>query len=280
MQTKRKMKKILLGLSILIFASCGNGNPKSTKTENSNESQFQWDFSKQRKFIYSFSQTVNGENQMDKDRPVEKTYMTGIGYLNVRVKENNLADLSLTDIDMQMIMFNEDGTPRDTMTQKAPPNVVQGMKPNGSFGDSNTDLLFKMLFPLPNKTLEKGDSDEIPMQMPFNANGSRLFAKGQNTMTFVGFEKIEGRNCAVLKGVIDISKLDVPEELKGEYGCSTTGNATYYFDLENGYYVGADIKMVMNVMMDTETENEDDFGMYMKMTSDNNYKIRLEKTEE
>lgn len=274
------MKKILLGLSILILVSCGSENSKSTETGNSIESQFKWDFSRQRKFVYSFSQTVNGENKMDKDRPTEKTYMTGVGNLNVRVKENNLADLSLTDIEMKMIMFNEDGTPRDTMTQKAPTNVVQDMKSDGSFGDSNTDILFDMLFPLPNKNLEKGESDEIPMQMPFNANGSKLFSKGQNTLTFTGYEEIEGRNCAVLKGVIDISKLDVPEELKGEYECSTTGNATYYFDLENGYYVGADIEMIMDVMMDSETENEDDFGMFMKMKSDNVYKIRLEEIEE
>lgn len=274
------MNKILLGLSILILASCGSDNSKSTKTENSNETQFQWDFSKQRKFIYSFSQTVNGENKMDKDRPAEKTYMTGIGHLNVRVKENNLADLSLTGIEMQIIIFNEDGTPRDTMTQKAPVNVVQDMKPDGSFSDSNVDILFDMLFPLPNKDLEKGDSDEIPMKMPFNVNGSRLYSKGQNTLTFKGFKEIEGRNCAVLKGIINVSKLDVPEELKGDYECSSTGNATYYFDLENGYYVGADIQMVMDVMMDSETENEEGFGMFMKMKSDNVFKIRLEKIEE
>ena len=272
------MNKILLGLSILIFISCENGSTKSNKTENSNESQFQWDFGKQRKFIYSFSQTVNGETKMDKNRPAKKTYLTGIGHLNVRVKENNLADLSLTDIEMKMIMFNEDGSPKDTMTHKAPTNVVQDMKPDGSFGDSNKDILFDMLFPLPNKNLEKGDSDEIPMQMPFNANGSRLYAKGQNTLTFLGYEEMEGRNCAVLKGVIDISKLDIPEELKGEYECSTSGKATYYFDLENGFYVGADIQMVMDVMMDSEIE--DDLGMFMKMKSDNVYKIRLEEIED
>ena len=83
-----------------------------------------------------------------------------------------------------------------------------------------------------------------------------------------------------LNSNIDISKLDVPEELKGEYECSITGNATYYFDLENGYYVGADIQMVMDVMMDSESETEDNFGMFMKMKSDNVYKIRLEKIEE
>lgn len=274
------MKKVLLGLSILIVASCGNGNTKLAETENSGAAQFRWDFSKKRKFIYSFSQTVNGENKMDKDRPANKTYMTGVGHLNIRVKEKNLAVLSLTDVETQIVMYNEDGTPKDTMTQKVPAPVVMDMKPDGSFGDSNTDILLDMLCPLPNKSLSKGDSDEIPMLMPFNANGSRLFAKGQNVLTFTGYEEIEGHNCAVLNGVFDISKLDIPEELKGEYECSAKGNATYYFDLENGFYVGADVKMAMDIMMDTETENEDDLGMYMKMTSDNVYKIRLERIEE
>lgn len=274
------MKKILVGLLILILASCGNESSNPNHTKKSTEAEFQWDFSKQRKFIYSFSQTVNSENKMNKDRPAEKTYMTGAGHLNVRVKENNLADLSLTDIEMQMIMYNEEGIIRDTITQKASPNVGQDMKPDGRFGDSNTDFLFTMLFPLPNKNLDKGESDKIPMQMPFNANGSRLFAKGQNTLTFKGYKEIGGRKCVLLEGVIDISQLDIPEELKGKYGCSTTGNATYYFDLDNGYYVGADIKIILDVMMDTETEDEDSLGMYMKMKSDNVYKIRLEKIEE
>jgi hypothetical protein len=269
------MKKTLLALSILIIASCGSKDTNNTKADSLNEPQFEWDFSKQQKFVYSFSQTVHGETKMDKDRPANKTYTTGIGHLNVRVKENNLADLSLTDIEMKMVNYNQEGEPSDTMTQNIPTNVVQDMKTDGSFGDSNTDMLFGMLFPLPKKKIEKGELYEVPMQMPFNANGSRLFAKGQNKLTFVGYEEIEGRNCAVLKGEIDISELDVPEELKGEYGCSTTGNATYYFDLENGYYVGSDINMVMEVMMDSGSD--EDFGMYMKMKSDNIYKIRLEK---
>jgi len=272
------MKKILLALSILIVVSCGNENTKSSESTNTTQSQFEWDFSKKRKFIYSFSQTVNGTNKMDKDRSVDKMYMTGIGHLNVRVKENNLADLSLTDIEIQLVNYDQEGRPRDTLSQKIPTNVVQDMEPDGSFDDSNTDILFDMLFPLPKRVLEIGDSDEILMQMPFNTNGSRLFSKGQNKLTFTGYEEIEGVNCAVLEGIIDISKFDVPEELKGEYKCSTTANATYYFDLENRHYVAADIKMVMDIMIDPE--NEDDFGMYMNMRSDNVYKIRLEKIEE
>lgn len=157
------MKKIILGLSILILASCDNGNTKLAETENPTQSQFQWDFSKQRKFIYSFSQTVNSENKMEKDRLADKTLVTAVGHLNIRVKENNLADLSLTDIEMKITELNEDGTLQDTMTKKMPTSVVQDMKPDGSFGDSNKDILFDILFPLPKKTLEKGDSDKTPM---------------------------------------------------------------------------------------------------------------------
>lgn len=249
-----------------MFTSCGK--------------QFQWNFSQPRKFVYSFSQIVDGENRWNKDRPIDKTHMAAVGHVNVRVKENKLADLSLTDIEVKSVDYGGDGTPEDTVTTEMSTTVVQDMKADGSFDDSNADILFGLLFPLPNKSLKKGDVDEIPMQMPFNISGSRLFAKGQNTLTFRGYEEIEGRKCAVLNGIINISKLDIPEELKGEYKFSTTGDATYYFDLENGYYVGADIKLVMDVLVDSETENEDDFGIYTKMNSDNVYKIRLESIEE
>lgn len=274
------MKKILLGLSIFILASCGGENSKSSETTISNESQFEWDFSEKKKFVYSFSQTTSGENKMDKDRPADKTLMTAIGHLNVRVKENKLADLSLTDIEVNMINYNSDGNPRDTMTQKVPANVVQDMKPDGSFKVENTDILFDMILPLPSGNLEEGESIEIPLEIPFNFNGSYLNSKGHNTLRFVGFENIDNRKCAVLKGVIDISKLDIPEEIGGEYKSSTTGKGTYYFDLDKGYYVGADVEIRKEIMMDSETGEDDDYGMYAEMKSNDVIKIRLEKIEE
>jgi hypothetical protein len=139
--------------------------------------------------------------------------------------------------------------------------------------------MFKMLFPLPSEDLKEGEKDKVAMQMPFNANGSRLYAKGFNTLEFSGFEKICDRECVVLSGIIDISEMDVPEELTGEYKNSTTGKATYYFDLEDKIYVGADINMTMDVLMDTESNDQNQRGMYMAMKSQNIFKIRLEKIE-
>jgi len=206
--------------------------------------------------------------------------MDGVGKLNVHVKENNLADLSLTDINLGTVRFNPDGSPRDTVTQKAPVSVVQDMKPNGRFSQKETDILFQILFPIPGKDLEIGETDEVPLEMPFNAMTSILMVKGQNTLRFRGYEEMEGRKCAVLDGKIDVSRLEVPEELEGKYKCATTGTAQYYFDLENHYYVGADIQMVMEVFLQTESVMGNGTDVYMSMVSDNDIKIRLEEIKE
>jgi hypothetical protein len=276
---KMKIEKIVFATVILLLSSCGS-IPKEKNSDGSENKHFIWDFNKEIKYIYSYSQTVETESRISKSDAVSKTYMTGIGNLNVRVKPNNLADLSLTNMELSMIMFNEDGTPTDTMTHTSPPTVVQDMKPNGSFDEPNSNLLFDILFPLPSQDLKEGQSDKTLMKIPFNANGSVLFSKGFNTLSFTGFKTIKGRKCAVLEGILDISKLEIPEELDGEYKSATTGNATYYFDIEDHCYVGADIHMIMDVMMDTESEGQDDFGMYMEMKSDNIFKIRLERLDD
>lgn len=275
------MKNLILLVSALALVSCGDNRSHSTRSGDTTESKFVWDFSKERTFIYSFSQEVQNENNMGRTETVEqKTYMTATGHLHVRVKDNNLADLSFIDIKTKMVSYEDDGTPGDTIAHDSPLNIVQDMKPDGSFDDSNSEIMFGLLFPLPNIQAKEGESGHIPMKLPFNANGSRLFAKGQNTLTFTGFEEVEGITCAVLEGEIDVSDLDVPEELTGEYESSMIGEATYYFDLKNGYYVGADIHMQMAALMDSEIEGEENFGRYMEIKSDNIYTIRLEKIEE
>lgn len=270
------MKKIIYGFLILIIASCGQQN---TNSDSSKDSKFTWNFSKPKKLVYSYSQTVNNENKMSRNELADVSKMTAIGNLNIKIKENNLADLSLTDMEMNSVDFDSEGNPRDTMIQKAPPQVMQDMKPDGSFSSSDIDIMFKLLFPLPSKDLNNGETDKVEMQMPFNANGSRLIAKGYNTLKFSGFETIQNRKCAVLIGTIDISDMKVPEELAGEYKNATKGKATYYFDLQDKLYVGADIDMTMEAFMDSESEDENNRGMYWEMKSQNIFRIRLERIE-
>jgi hypothetical protein len=180
---------------------------------------------------------------------------------------------------MDMIILDENGIAKDTMSNTTPTSVILDMKPNGTFGTDNHNIIFDLIFPLPSKKLKIGEQDKIPLQMPFNVNGSSLFVKGFNTLEFVGMENIEENECAVLKGKIDISNLEIPEELNGIYKSSSIGNGTYYFDLKNQYFVGADIQLTMTAMMDTETNENNNKGMYANIKSENVFKIRLEKIE-
>ena len=273
------MRKILFGLSILILTSCGNSNNKSDQNSIVDQNEFVWDFSQPKKYIYSYWQEVDGKNNMDKNMPADKSKIIGNGYLTVRVKENNLADLSLTDLKTDMILFDDNGKAKDTMSDTAPASVIQNMKPNSTFGKDNHNFVFDLIFPLPTKKLQIGEKDKIPMEIPFNANGSRLSVKGFNTLEFVGMEKFEGKEVAILEGNIDIFDLEIPEELNGVYKSTSIGKGTYYFDLENQYFVGADIQLTMKAIIDTETDNKDDIGVYANMQSDNNFKVRLEKIE-
>ena len=274
------MRKILLGFTILILMSCGNSNKNIHQYSMTNENDFVWDFSQPKKYIYTYWQEVDGTNSMDKDMPADKSKIIGNGYLNVRVKENNLADLSLTDLKMDITMYEDNGKVKDTMSNTAPASVIHDMKPNSTFGNNNHNFMFDLIFPLPSKKLKVGEKDKIPIEMPFNANGLRLSVKGFNTLEFVGMEKFEGKEVAILKGDIDISNLEIPEELVGTYKSSSIGKGTYYFDLKNQYFVGADIQMTIKVLMDTETDEKNDMGMYADMQSDNKFKIRLEKIEQ
>ncbi|MEO1054376.1 MAG: hypothetical protein AAFX87_27305 [Bacteroidota bacterium] len=274
------MKKLLLALCILVFCSCGKQSSNSTLADDSGKVKFEWDFSKQRTFVYSFSQTTNGESKLDKDYPAEKADMTVNGYLNIKVKAHNLADLSFTDVKMSTVLFDTQGSPTDTVTNEMPITAVQDMRPDGSFRDTNSDLTLDILFPLPRKNIGKGESDQIPMQMYMNAGATRLSANGSLVLTFMGYEEVDSVKCAVFKGDIDVSQLDVPIELKEEYHFSTEGKATYYFDPENGYYIGADINMTSKTLINDTLEGRDSFNIYQDQSYSNTYKMRLARIEE
>ncbi|MEO9531836.1 MAG: hypothetical protein ABJG68_13735 [Crocinitomicaceae bacterium] len=255
----------------LLFSNCTNREPGTT---------FEWDFSSPKKFIYSYSQIIHGENQFEKNSPLDKVDMTSNGFLNITVKENQLADLSLTDMEVHMQTYDHDGTPNTPIDQKAPSTVIQEMNSKGKFKVESSDIIFDILFPLPPNDLKEGESCEIPLSMPFNANGSILSVKGQHVLSFVGYEELNGYDCAVLEGELEISEIDKPSELIGKYENNTTAISKYYFSLEYGHYVGADVKLTINALMDNTGDENAIFNFYMNSTSENIFEIRLLEIED
>ncbi len=253
---------------------------------------FRWDFGNKNVHSYTYEQEVRSKTDMGSsfggrsgDMGQE---MSAKGALLIKSQGDGTAELVLKDMKMSMKMnIGGDEEPK-TMEQTMPPFVVQGMKEDGSgsFGNSSQDMLLKMLFPLPTKSLKVADSVDVPAQMPFNAMGSLLQAKGRSRITLTRYVKIGKRTCAQLVVDTDISELKVPSELKGEYKCSTKGTSVFYFDVANRFFVSGTIALIMQFSIDApmpqmKISGEDAPDMpkrsKMSMASDNLIRVELKE---
>lgn len=267
------MYRITFPLLFILLVSCAH-------TQTNEPTSFQWNFSTKKKLIYSFKQIVHVENSANKSEQPEKTDVTGIGQLAIQVTDNNSAELMISDLKMEIVSYRKDGSIRDTL-KPAPQNLGPiGMNSNGTFTDKDVDVLFNVLLPLPSTLLQPRDSEKMPMKIPFIANETKALCIGANTLTFIGFKEFQERNCAMLEGIIDVSDLQVPDELKEQYKFKTTGNAKYYFDVEDGLFVGADVEMTMDMLIDENKVDNDSFPIYQMMKSENIFKIRLMSIED
>lgn len=270
------MNKIICILFALIILGCGGNSEKADIKSYDGPQTFAWDFSKPKTLVYSYTQNIEFQNQMAQTGESIKSGIIGSGLLKVRVKENLKANLSITDLQIQMIQYNREGEPTDTSYDTAPDMVVPNMSANGDFVVENTELVFDVIFPLPSISLTIGAEEIKDMMIPFNARGSVLPVNGKRKLKFQGFETIQERNCAVLKADINISELQIPDELKMKINFLSKGEGIYYFDLQDQIFIGCDINLGMNVEIDVK----DNPNEYMNMISGNVFKTRLLRVEE
>jgi len=214
-----------------------------------------WDFSGKQLHQYAFEQRVKAQTRAAlalKDASDIEQSISAKGKLLVKSQGNRKADLVLQDVTAHMTMSTDALDKPKTTTQTLRPIVVQGMQEDGSskVGDSSQETLLKLLFPLPSKPLKVGESVDVPAQMPFNAMGSLLHVEGRSRITLTRYVRIGRRTCARLDTDIDISKVDVPSELKGDYACSAKGASVFYFDLEGRCFISGTVAVLMRVEFD------------------------------
>ncbi len=250
---------------------------------------FRWNFSDNKDIHkYDFEQKVHSESDMGK--PFESgtkkagQEMSVKGTLFLKSQGDGTAEFVLKDTKMNMTMDTGSDTGPKTMEQEMPPMVLQGMKEDGLGSSCNSpqDMLLKMIFPLPSKDLKVGESVDVPAQMPFNAMGSILQVKGYSRITLARYVEIDGRTCAELDVDIDISDLNTPTELKGEYKCSTKGRSLFYFDIDNHRFVSGVTALLMSFSIDApmpkmnvQGEKSSDAPERAKMSMANDNLIRV-----
>jgi len=223
-----------------------------------------WDFSGDKVYPFDFSQKIIMENEMDdmsgnENRQTSTQRMEGYGKLSLKSEGNNVARFVLEDLTMSMEISVPDSDEPKVMKSQAPPMVIQGIKEDGSMklGNSAQELLFKTLFPMPPTPLKIGEAVSVPAQMPFNAMGSLLYVTGNSEIKLADYVQINGKTCAKLKTEIDISTLNVPEEMKGNYKCQVKGRSIFYFNIEDRHFMSGRVAMLMSIRVEAPTPKMD-----------------------
>ncbi len=196
---------------------------------------FRWDFSKKYKFVYDYEQKVKMTSSFGVGQSMNAT-----GLLSMKAKGDKTANLVISDFNIESDI---------TAGMKTPTVVIQGVTQDSKISgiDASQNQSIKLLFPLPAEPLAVGQSSSIPGKMPFNAYGSLLWVNGDTKLTLESYVTIDSHVCAKLNVVIDISNLDVPEELTGEYACSTKGVGILYFDIEDKCFHSGELALIMSI---------------------------------
>lgn len=155
---------------------------------------------------------------------------------NVVLKgHGGFADLILKDQRTRIEFSSEGGEPPKTIEQAFPPSVLQGMGEDGTLPIlRDRDLAYRLLFRLPPRALDRGQTVEVPVRIPFEVSGSLLQVGGLLRMTLTDFVELAGRPCARLDVQIDISDVDLPVEIPSRCLFEAHGASTLFFDIEHG----------------------------------------------
>lgn len=209
-----------------------------------------FDFRKKASTAYDFEQKVENEMTMGTSREGTRQKADGTGILLLKSRGDGTGDMVMKDLKLTMTM--NPGKDEKTMAQSSPPVVVQGVKEDGSMkvGNNSVEVMLDILFPIPEKPLAVGETADIPGRVPFNAMGSILHAEGVSRVTHAGYVTLAGRTCARLETEIDISKLDVPEEITARYLISTRGRSVFYYDVAARTFVEGEVALIMSVRAD------------------------------
>lgn len=226
-----------------------------------------WDFSEDHVYPYDFHQDTVTEHQIDDgfgsfQGQTNTQQMESNGRLSLKSEGNHIARFVLENLTVSMeIDLSDSGEPQ-TMTSQAPPFVIQGIKEDGrmQLGNSPQELLLRTLFPIPPEPLAMGESVSIPAQMPFNAMGSLLQVTGHLETRLANYVLIDGKTCAKLETDIDISTLNPPEELEGDYRCQVKGKSVFYFNIEDRHFMSGKVAMLMSMRIEAPAPSVDFSG--------------------
>jgi hypothetical protein len=219
--------------------------------------KLRWDFSQAEVVhTYTFKHERRGASAMEwPSEPGTTSTMSEEssvkGTLLVKSQGSGTAEMVLKDVVVSTKMFMREPEPETwEQEQQRPPIAVQGVNEDGSgpFWTNSMALFLRM--PLPSRQIEIGESIDEPAELRFNAMSSVFRVTGHSRITLSRFVRIDDRTCAQLDVDTDISQLEVPEELEGEYRLSARGKSVFYFDITKRIFVSGTSALLMELSID------------------------------
>lgn len=249
---------------------------------------FAWDFSNKDVHEYAYQQDMRVKGKINDpraDRLGDMEPRTSFeGPLLIKSQGDGTANVVLKDLQLT-VTANIPGKTVEPMTHTVPPIVIKGMKEDGSgpFGDINVTMSLPMLFPLPTRPIKVGETVDVPAKMPFAFMGHLTQVKGRYRITLGRYVKIGKRLCAEFDVDTDISEIDAPAELEGEYKCVVKGTSVFYYDVANRSVVSGTLAILTQTGVDAPMGRmkiaEKDVPDRLKMFSVTDGLLRLKPKE-
>ena len=233
--------------------------------------EFRMDFGQPTEIEYRFHQKQSMNNSFSSGAMESES----VAVLVLKSEGDRTARVIIRDQELSMTINGEEEEP-SSISRKAPTVVVPGLNENGRFTSPSggTDPMIRMLFPLPEEPLGPGGSFQSPIELPFNAMGSLLWARGDSTIRFTGYVNLRGHLGARLDVTTKVQDLEIPDEIDGNYSFEVAALGTYYFDLESRTFESGAmaIRMKMNVQVPatsmpqfTDDDSPEDLEMSMDL---------------
>lgn len=268
---KSKVITIIITVTILI---CGCGSTEEPLLLNIEQYPYaeapseapilRWDFSGYDQYRYLIEIDASSVTHIDAGDLSDDSTQTSTaeGDMIIKSQGDHTARIVLENIEVATDFSPDDGNDSDILKVTGQTMVLQGLKEDGTMGSCNTseEALVKLILPLPSTPLELGESVDVPVQVPFNAMGSPLPVKGTTTITLKEYVSVNGQLCARLISDIDISEIDIPEEIEGDYECTLTGVSDYLFAVDSKKFILGEVAIVINMKGDFATPDADSGG--------------------
>jgi hypothetical protein len=238
--------------------------------EPETDSQIQWDFSNQEEIQYDFRQELEDVEYSSTDTLNQK--VNGTGVLLVTPKNDSLADLTQSKLSINVTLEVRDSTASETMTP--PDMVIPNMTNRGKFLDSNTHILFRILFPMPSGELGIDETSEQHLNLPVNVYGKILPCEGFIKVTRKQPEEYEGIPCEVLYAEFRLDELNIPATAVDQYNYEFYGSGTYYFDPATNKFLAGDMVSFGSAGYQSTIESEDASEASTQSESTYHYQIR------